>query len=101
MPKARNDAYPQHHMGLTHYGAMDIEHFPDGTAPGQIPYWDGVQWHLATLQGEGQIDLSFDGDSATLTLIAAEDRVYGAADADAILFRTYEGTFSADAELVV
>lgn len=100
MPVARNTNRPQHHMGEAHYGAMQIEHLPNGTAPGQIPYWDGVQWHLATLVGEDRIDISFDSDTATLTLIAAEDRVYGSADADAIFLSTPESNFVADAELV-
>ncbi len=100
MPKARTTGLTQHNADLAHYGAISIEMLPDGTAPGQIPYWDGVQWHLATLQGEGQIDIAFDADSATLTLIAAEDRVYGLFTADATLFATTAATFTADAALV-
>ena len=101
MPKARTPNRPQHHAGDSHYGAFDVEHMPNGAVPGDMFYWDGVQWNLIRLIGGGGMDISFDAVNKTLEIYYADNRVYGSYLSDAILFRTYDNTITADAELVV
>lgn len=100
MPKVRTFTFPQHNADQAHYGAISIEMFPDGTAVGQIPYWDGVQWRLVTLLGEAGIDISLDTTNDTLTFIHADNRVYASFFADALLLSVSSLTFAADAVLV-
>lgn len=100
MPKIRDTTRPQHDADGAHYGAITIEMFPDGTVPGQMPYWDGVQWRLVTLLGEAGIDISLDTVNDTLTFIHADNRVYEFYTGDAIILKTVSGTFTGDAVLV-
>ena len=99
MPKIRDPNRPQHDADGAHYGAITIEMFPNGTAVGQVPYWDGTQWHLVRLLGEGGIDLSFDSVNKTVTIIHVDNRKYGQFVSDAVIFRTYLVTVWADAIL--
>lgn len=99
MPKARVDNIPQIN-GAFIYGSISIENLPDGTVPGQIPYWDGVQWQLITLVGEGVVDITFESSTNTLYFASVEGRIYQTFVADAILLKTVSATFTADAELV-
>lgn len=99
MPKARVTGIPQIHGSLI-YGEISIEVLPSGTSVGQIPYWDGIQWRLATLEGEGRIDITYDSDSSVITFVAAEDRVYDDFIADAVLKATLSGSFTGDSTLL-
>jgi hypothetical protein len=100
MPVARNSNRPQHHIGDSHYGAMEIGHFPNGTEVGQIPYWDGVQWQLVTFVGAGGVDVTYNAGEKTLEIIHVDNRIVGGFTADAVFLGTISITFTANAELV-
>ena len=81
------------------YGAISIELLPNGTTVGQIPYWDGVQWRLVTLVGEGIIDITFESSTDTLYFANVEGRIYQVLTSDAVLLGTASDDFTADAVL--
>jgi hypothetical protein len=109
MPKARDPNLPQINGQLI-YGAISIETFPNGTAVGQIPYWDGVQWQLVTFVGAGGVDVTYNAGEKTLEIIHVDNRIASGFTADAIIQGTVTkpiwadaqlaGIFTADAELV-
>lgn len=100
MAKARNPNLPQQNAGQALYGALDIELMPDGTAPGDMMYWDGVQWNFIRLIGGGGLDITYNADSGTVEIYYADNRTYGSFTADATLKKTTSGSFTADAVLV-
>lgn len=99
MAKARNPNLPQINAGQMLYGAIDIELFPNGTAVGQIPYWDGTQWNFVQLVAGPGTSVNYDAVNNVLSF-SHESAGWGTFTAGAVLAGTTTAYITADAELV-
>lgn len=101
MPIIKDAAKPQHDMAEFHYGAMPIEGMPTLSGSHNVLYFDEFeqQWYGAELVGAGRTVINWDKANRKLEIYIGDDRVASSATADAIVLKTAEPTFAADAVL--
>lgn len=101
MPKIKSPGLPQINAGQMLYGSIDIELFPDGTAPLQIPLWDGVQWHFATITAGVGISVTYNADENTIEISNSDYVLSGSFSADSVLLVSGISSFTADSVFLV
>lgn len=101
MPIVRDeDKTYQHDLSEFHYGALPLEGLPTLSGSNKIAYWDGTQWHAALLASAGNVEINWDADSSTLEFFFGDSRVAFTFEANAVIQRTEQFGFLAQAELV-
>jgi hypothetical protein len=106
--KAKNPNLPQIKADQALYGEIPLEMLPTPPVSDQsnpdlvVPVYDQVnqEWVFARIIGGGGMDIVFSAEQGTIEVFYADNRVYATFSADATLFKTNSGTFTADALLV-